>query len=140
MISSEMLVQWNAAIGSIPDALLSCRPVQSNPILPFNSKWSRLPNPAVRDDLATTLRATGCKVRFVRDPGGMSATNSQESRAAVSLELVSKRSGPVHCDICTSLRIEAEIYESAKTLEPIGHLDGTQCRCKRSIGSGWQLR
>jgi 2-polyprenyl-6-methoxyphenol hydroxylase-like FAD-dependent oxidoreductase len=38
------------------------------------------------------------------------------------------------------IRIEAEIYESAKTLQPIGHLDGTQCDASALIGSGWQLR
>ena len=66
---------------------------------PIMVAWSDLGHPAT----TTPVGATGNKVRFARDTGGMSATNSQESRAAVSLELVSKRSGPVHCDICTSL-------------------------------------
>jgi hypothetical protein len=63
-LSSPGLKQIEA--GSIPDALLSCRPVQSNPIVPFNSKRSRLPNPAVRGGMATPVRATGRKVRIAR--------------------------------------------------------------------------
>ena len=35
-----------------------------NPILPFNSKRSRLPNPAVRGGMATPVGATSGKVRF----------------------------------------------------------------------------
>jgi hypothetical protein len=56
--------------GGIPDALLSCRPVQSNPILPFNSKRSRLLIPAVRGGMATPVGATGSKVRIARYPPG----------------------------------------------------------------------
>jgi hypothetical protein len=41
---------------------------QCNPILPFNSKQSRLPNPAVRGGMATPVGATGSKVRFARQP------------------------------------------------------------------------
>src|SRR5216684_3744381 len=39
-----------------------------NPILPFNSKRSRLPNPAVRGGMATPVGETGSKVRFARNP------------------------------------------------------------------------
>src|SRR3981189_1347744 len=39
-----------------------------NPILPFNSKRSRLPNPAVRGGIATPVGATGSKVRFACNP------------------------------------------------------------------------
>jgi hypothetical protein len=39
-----------------------------NPILPLNSKRSRLPNPGVRDSVATLVRATGSKVRIALHP------------------------------------------------------------------------
>jgi hypothetical protein len=61
--------------------------------------------------MATPVGETGSKVRFARDSGGMSATNSQKGRAAVSLELVSERSGPVHCDICTSLKYQGSVHQ-----------------------------
>jgi hypothetical protein len=40
---------------------------QYNPILPFNSKRSRLPNPAVRGGTAAPVGATGSKVRIGRN-------------------------------------------------------------------------
>src|SRR5258706_12613160 len=39
-----------------------------NPILPFNSKRSRLPNPAVRGVIAAPVGETSSKVRFARYP------------------------------------------------------------------------
>ena len=41
---------------------------QCNPILPFSSKRSRLPNPVVRGAMATPVGAAGSKVRFARHP------------------------------------------------------------------------
>jgi hypothetical protein len=40
---------------------------QCNPILPFNSKRSRLPNPAFRSSMAP-VGAIGSKVRFAHQP------------------------------------------------------------------------
>ena len=45
-----------------------------NPILPFNSKRSRLPNPAVRGGMAAPVGETGSKVRFARHSGVTSKT------------------------------------------------------------------
>jgi hypothetical protein len=42
-----------------------------NPILPFNSDRSQLPNQAVRGGMATPVGATGSKVRFAHNPGVM---------------------------------------------------------------------
>ena len=47
-------LQWNCTIPA----------TRCNPILPLISKRSRLPNPAVRDRMATLVGATGSKVRF----------------------------------------------------------------------------
>src|SRR6267378_653655 len=47
-------------------------PARCNPILPFNSKRSRLPNPAVRGGMATPVGETGSKVRFARHSGPIS--------------------------------------------------------------------
>ena len=55
-------LQHYAATGGIPDSLLSCR------LLPFNSKRSRLPNPAVRGGMTTPVGATGSKVWVARQP------------------------------------------------------------------------
>jgi hypothetical protein len=57
--------QQYAATGGIPEELLILPPgaIQS---WPFNSKRSRLPNPAVRGGMATPVGETGSKVRFAR--------------------------------------------------------------------------
>jgi hypothetical protein len=51
----EINIGHHRATVSISDALLSCR--RCNPILPFNSKRSRLLDPAVRGGMATPVGA-----------------------------------------------------------------------------------
>ena len=63
----EINIGHHRCTSSIPDALLSCR--RCNPILPFDSKRSRLPNPAVRGGMATAVGATVSKVRIARHSG-----------------------------------------------------------------------
>ena len=70
-------LQWNAAtecnimlpLAAFP--MHCCPAARCNPILPSNSKRSRLPNPAIRGGMATPVGATGSKVRFARHPGAI---------------------------------------------------------------------
>ena len=48
---------------------MHCYPARCDPILPFNSKRSRLPDPVVRGGMVTPVGATGSKVRLARDTG-----------------------------------------------------------------------
>jgi hypothetical protein len=68
-----MLLQWNAATECNNNMLpLAAFPTHyypaahCNQISLFNSKRSRLPNPAVRGGMATPVGAKGRKVRFAR--------------------------------------------------------------------------
>ena len=56
--------QHYAATGGIPDALLSCRPVQSNLAI-----YIEAVSIAVRGGMATPVGETGSKVRFARHSG-----------------------------------------------------------------------
>jgi hypothetical protein len=62
-LSAPLCCHWRHSRRTINPA------ARCNPILPFNSKRSRLPNPEVRAGMATPVRATGSTVRFARDTG-----------------------------------------------------------------------
>ena len=58
-----MLVQWNAATGGISEALLSCRPLQSNLAIQFEAvSIAKSSGPRRHGDSGRTNRQ---KVRFV---------------------------------------------------------------------------
>ena len=58
-LSATLCCHWRHSRRTINPA------ARCNPILPFSSKRSRLPNPAVRGGAATPVGATGSKVRIV---------------------------------------------------------------------------
>jgi hypothetical protein len=58
-LSTTLCCHWRHSRRTINPA------ARCNPILPFNSKRSRLPNPAIRGGMATPVGETGSKVRFV---------------------------------------------------------------------------
>jgi hypothetical protein len=67
---------------------MHCYPAaRCNSILPFSSKWSRLPNPLVRGGMATPVGATGSKVRLACYSGtiGRLARDVLLSRALAQL-------------------------------------------------------
>jgi hypothetical protein len=72
-------------------------------ILPFNSKRSRLPNPELRNRMATPVGATGSKVRFDGYPTGRLPHTDARKHSALLLQQSSVLDHPNVTDACHTL-------------------------------------